>query len=77
MLATGTPHLNPQATESALLFLDMRTGLHAMECEPSTAVTAIMMAGILTAAAYFTADNEKEIELRKFADILYGRVDWQ
>jgi hypothetical protein len=58
-------------------FLDMYTGLRAMECELSTVDTAIMMAGILTAASYFTLDNEKEIELRKLADILYRRVDWQ
>jgi hypothetical protein len=58
-------------------FLDMQTGRRAVECELSTVDTAIMMAGILTAAAYFTANNEKEIELRKLADSLYRRVDWQ
>ncbi len=58
-------------------FLDMQTGLRAMECELSTVDTAIMMAGILTAAAYFTGNNEKEIELRKLADALYRRIDWQ
>jgi hypothetical protein len=58
-------------------FLDMQTGRRAAECELSTVDTAIMMAGILTAAAYFTADNDKEIELRKLADLLYRRVDWQ
>ena len=58
-------------------FLDMQTGRRAGECELSTVDTAIMMAGILTAASYFTANNEKEIELRKLADSLYRRVDWQ
>jgi hypothetical protein len=58
-------------------FLDMQTGRRAIECELSTVDTAIMMAGILTAASYFTANNEKEIELRKLAEILYRRVDWQ
>jgi hypothetical protein len=58
-------------------FLDMQTGRRAIECELSTVDTAIMMAGILTTASYFTANNEKEIELRKLADILYRRVDWQ
>jgi hypothetical protein len=58
-------------------FLDMQTGRRAIECELSTVDTAIMMAGILTAASYFTANNEKEIELRKLADSLYRRVDWQ
>jgi len=58
-------------------FLDMQTGHRAIDCELSTVDTAIMMAGILTAASYFTANNEKEIELRKLADSLYRRVDWQ
>jgi hypothetical protein len=58
-------------------FLDMQTGQRAMECELSTVDTAIMMAGVLTAAAYFTANNESEIELRKLAETLYRRVDWQ
>ena len=58
-------------------FLDMQTGRRAIECELSTVDTAIMMAGILTAASYFTANDEKEIELRKLADSLYRRVDWQ
>jgi hypothetical protein len=58
-------------------FLDMQTGRRAIECELSTVDTAIMMAGILVAASYFTANNEKEIELRKLADTLYRRVDWQ
>jgi hypothetical protein len=55
----------------------MHTGLRSMECELSTVDTAIMMAGILTAANYFTANDENEIELRRLADILYRRVDWQ
>jgi hypothetical protein len=58
-------------------FLDMQTGRRAIECELSTVDTAIMMAGILTSASYFTANDEKEIELRKLADSLYRRVDWQ
>src|SRR5262249_12053856 len=33
--------------------------------------------GILTAAGYFTAASSKETELRKLAEILYRRVDWQ
>ena len=58
-------------------FLDMHTGRRAAECELSTVDTAIMMAGMLTAANYFTADDENETELRKLADILYRRVDWR
>ena len=58
-------------------FLDMQTGLRAEQCELSTIDTAILMAGILSAAGYFTAASSKEIELRKLAEILYRRVDWQ
>ena len=58
-------------------FLDMHTGLRAWKSELSTIDTAILMAGILTAAAYFDADNGNENEIRELADKLYRRVDWQ
>jgi hypothetical protein len=35
------------------------------------------MAGVLTAASYFTADNPEESEIRRLAEILYRRIDWQ
>ena len=35
------------------------------------------MAGVLTAASYFTAKSEEESEIRELAEILYRRVDWQ
>jgi hypothetical protein len=58
-------------------FLDMETGRRAWQCELSTVDTAIFMAGVLTVASYFTAENEAESEIRKLADELYRRVDWQ
>jgi len=58
-------------------FLEMHTGRRAIECELSTADTAILMAGILTAASYFTGKSEKESEIRKLAETLYRRIDWQ
>ena len=58
-------------------FLDMQTGRRAMQCELSTADTAILMAGILTVANYFTGKNGREREIRRLAEILYRRVDWQ
>jgi hypothetical protein len=58
-------------------FLDMQTGRRAMQCELSTVDTAILVAGILTAASYFTAESEKESEIRKLAEMLYRRIDWQ
>ena len=38
--------------------------------------TALLLAGMLTAAAYFTAATADETELRALADRLYRRVDW-
>jgi len=58
-------------------FLDMETGRRVWRCELSTVDTAILMAGVLTAAGYFTGDEEGESEIRELADRLYRRVDWQ
>ena len=58
-------------------FLDMETGQRVWRCELSTIDTAILMAGILTAASYFRGDEEGEGEIRELADRLYRRVDWQ
>jgi hypothetical protein len=58
-------------------FLDMQTGRRAWECELSTVDTAIFMAGVLTAASYFTAKSEEESEIRQLAENLYQRIDWQ
>jgi hypothetical protein len=58
-------------------FLDMQAGRRAGECELSTVDTAILMAGVLTAASYFTARNEPESEIRELAESLFRRVDWQ
>jgi hypothetical protein len=58
-------------------FLDMQTGRRASQCGVSTIDTAILMAGVLTSANYFTGKNERETELRELAEILYRRVDWK
>src|SRR5580698_9075126 len=57
-------------------FLDMQTGRRAWQCELSTIDTAIFMAGVLTAANYFTRKEKKENEIRELAEILYRRIDW-
>jgi hypothetical protein len=41
-------------------FLDMQTGRRAGQCELSTVDTAILMAGVLTAASYFTGKSAKK-----------------
>lgn len=58
-------------------FLDMQSGRRALQCELSTVDTAILMAGALTAASYFTAKSGQESEIRELAEILYRRVDWK
>jgi hypothetical protein len=57
-------------------FLDMQTGKRMWESELSTIDTAILIAGILTARHYFIRNIEEEEELRRLADGLYERVDW-
>ena len=58
-------------------FLDMKTGRRVWECELSTIDSAFLFAGMLTCAAYFDGDTEEETELRRLADELYCRADWQ
>ncbi len=57
-------------------FLDMHTGRRAWGCELSTVDTAFLIAGMLTAAAYFTGDSLEQQEIRTLADQIYLRVDW-
>jgi hypothetical protein len=58
-------------------FLDMQTGRRAWHSELSSIDTALLMAGILTAARYFDSDDADERAIRALADVLYRRVDWQ
>ena len=58
-------------------FLDMHSGARMWQSEVSLIDTAFLLAGMLTAAAYFTAENKAEVELRQLADALYRRVDWR
>ena len=58
-------------------FLGMQSGARVWRSELSMVDTALLIAGALTAALYFTANTADEIELRKLADALYRRIDWQ
>ena len=58
-------------------FLDMQSGARVWHSEVSIIDTALLVAGVLTARAYFTANSESETEIRSLADALYRRVDWQ
>ena len=57
-------------------FLDMNTGRRFGNSEISTIDSTYLIAGALTAAAYFDRDTNDERELRRLAEALYHRADW-
>lgn len=57
-------------------FLDMHSGVRVWDSELSMIDTALLLAGALTAASFFTAHTPEEIRLRSLADTLYRRTDW-
>jgi hypothetical protein len=57
-------------------FLDMRTGERFKNVELSTIDTGLLMAGVLTCLTYFDGENNTEKAIRRFADLLYRRVEW-
>ncbi len=57
-------------------FLDLETGRRTWDCELSMIDTAILMAGVLASAAYFTATSDEERQVRELARYLYERVEW-
>jgi hypothetical protein len=57
-------------------FLNIETGRRVWQCELSTIDSAFLFAGMLTAAAYFDDDQADEAEVRRLADTLYRRADW-
>lgn len=71
-------------------FLEMSTGRRVWGCELSIVDTALLLAGVLTAGAFFTgtgatasagtgmnSDDAVEARIRELAERLYCRVDWQ
>ena len=57
-------------------FLDLTTGKRVWKCELSTVDTAFLLAGMLTAAAYFSNDTADECEIVELTHDLYRRADW-
>ena len=51
-------------------FLDMKTGRRMWQCELSMIDTAMLIAGVLTSAMYFSAAVEDEREIRELAHFL-------
>ena len=58
-------------------FLDMQSGRRVWQSELSLIDSGLLLAGVLTAGAYFDARTPGEDEIRALADALYRRVDWQ
>lgn len=58
-------------------FLDMKTGKRVWQSELSLIDTTLLLAGVLTASAYFSEDTPSENEIRERADAIYRRIDWQ
>jgi hypothetical protein len=57
-------------------FLDMQTGQRLGQCEISTIDSAILIAGMLAAGAYYQDDRPGEREIHQRTDELYRRVNW-
>jgi hypothetical protein len=57
-------------------FNDLETGQRQWNCELSSIDTAILLCGVLTCRAHFTADTGVEPQIRVLATRLYERVDW-
>lgn len=58
-------------------FLDMNSGQRAWRSELSSVDTAFLLAGMLAAAAYYQQQSPEEDEIRRLADALYRKADWQ
>ena len=57
-------------------FLDPKSGRRAENCELSSIDSAILVAGALTAVAYFQNDTADEREVRERGESLFRGVDW-
>jgi len=57
-------------------FLDMKTGRRTGKSEISTIDTTYLLVGALTVAMYFDGETREESEIRRLAEALYLRADW-
>lgn len=77
----GAPQ-GPQATGVAghkgffYHFLDMETGHRYRDTELSTVDTTLLLGGMLFAARWFDGDHADEAEIRRLAQAIYERVEW-
>ena len=57
-------------------FLDMETGHRFGRTELSTVDTTLLLGGMLFAAQWFDGDHADEAEIRRLAQAIYERVEW-
>ena len=57
-------------------FLEMETGHRFARCELSTVDTTLLLGGMLFAARFFDGDHAEEAEIRRLAQAVYDRVEW-
>jgi|tagenome__1003787_1003787.scaffolds.fasta_scaffold20989408_4 hypothetical protein len=57
-------------------FLDMQTGLRFEKVELSSVDTTILLMGVLFAGQYYDRNDTTEREIRKLAEAIYARADW-
>jgi hypothetical protein len=57
-------------------FLDMDTGHRFGRTELSTVDTAFLVSGMLFAARWFDGDHADEAEIRRLAQAVYERIEW-
>jgi hypothetical protein len=58
-------------------FLTLDKAERFKQVELSTIDTGLLMAGILSTMTYFDKETQTEREIRRLADLLYRRVNWQ
>ena len=58
-------------------FIDMEHGHRFETTELSSVDTTLLLGGMLFAAEYFNESSPDEVEIRRLADVINNRVDWQ
>lgn len=57
-------------------FLETQTGYRFDQAELSTADTALLISGVLFAARFFDGDHAEDVEIRRLAETICDRVEW-
>jgi hypothetical protein len=57
-------------------YLDMKSGQRSGLAELSTVDTALLLGGMLFCQSYFDRSDPEEVEIRRLAEEIYARVDW-